>query len=56
MTKMTKRSSKMDPKTMYDIRNFENQVHDIFTTGEIQDSFTLYAGRRSNCKQASVRI
>ena len=47
MTKMTKDQAKWILKTMYDIRNFENQVHDIFTTGEIPGFVHLYAGEEA---------
>lgn len=34
-------------KTMYDIRNFEDEVHRIFTTGEIPGFVHLYAGEEA---------
>lgn len=47
MEKLTKDKAKWVYKTMNDIRNFENEVHNIFTTGEIPGFVHLYAGEEA---------
>lgn len=47
MEKMTKQQAEWIYKTMNDIRNFEDTVHQIFTTGEIPGFVHLYAGEES---------
>ncbi len=47
MEKMTKEKAQWVYKTMNDIRNFEDEVHDIFTTGEIPGFVHLYAGEEA---------
>lgn len=47
MEKMTKQKAEWIYKTMNDIRNFEDEVHRIFTTGEIPGFVHLYAGEEA---------
>ena len=47
MSKISKKEAKWMLKTMHDIRNFENEVHAIFTTGEIPGFVHLYAGEEA---------
>lgn len=47
MEKMTKQRAEWIYKTMNDIRNFEDEVHRIFTTGEIPGFVHLYAGEEA---------
>ncbi|MCH4168721.1 MAG: thiamine pyrophosphate-dependent dehydrogenase E1 component subunit alpha [Streptococcaceae bacterium] len=47
MKKLTKDQAKWILKTMYDIRNFENEVHRIFASGEIPGFVHLYAGEEA---------
>lgn len=47
MEKMTKQQAEWIYKTMNDIRNFEDEVHRIFTTGEIPGFVHLYAGEEA---------
>ena len=47
MEKMTKKQATWIYKTMNDIRNFEDTVHQIFTTGEIPGFVHLYAGEEA---------
>ena len=47
MEKMTKQQAEWIYKNMNDIRNFEDEVHRIFTTGEIPGFVHLYAGEEA---------
>lgn len=47
MEKMTTEQATWIYKTMNDIRNFEDEVHRIFTTGEIPGFVHLYAGEEA---------
>ncbi|MBO0477254.1 thiamine pyrophosphate-dependent dehydrogenase E1 component subunit alpha [Vagococcus sp. DIV0080] len=47
METMTKQQAEWIYKTMNDIRNFEDEVHRIFTTGEIPGFVHLYAGEEA---------
>ncbi|MGX7025904.1 thiamine pyrophosphate-dependent dehydrogenase E1 component subunit alpha [Vagococcus hydrophili] len=47
MEKMTKQQAEWIYKTMNDIRNFEDEVHGIFTKGEIPGFVHLYAGEEA---------
>lgn len=47
MEKMTKQKAEWIYKAMHDIRNFEDEVHRIFTSGEIPGFVHLYAGQEA---------
>ncbi|MGO2101070.1 thiamine pyrophosphate-dependent dehydrogenase E1 component subunit alpha [Vagococcus salmoninarum] len=47
MEKMTKEKAAWAYQTMQDIRNFEDEVHRIFTTGQIPGFVHLYAGEEA---------
>ncbi|MGY3766644.1 thiamine pyrophosphate-dependent dehydrogenase E1 component subunit alpha [Vagococcus vulneris] len=47
MEKMTKQKAEWIYQTMHDIRNFEDEVHRIFTRGEIPGFVHLYAGEEA---------
>lgn len=47
MTKLTKEKAAWVYRTMSDIRNFEDEVHRVFTTGQIPGFVHLYAGEEA---------
>lgn len=47
MEKITKQKAEWIYKAMHDIRNFEDEVHRIFTSGEIPGFVHLYAGQEA---------
>lgn len=47
MTKLTKEKASWVYRTMSDIRNFEDEVHRIFTSGQIPGFVHLYAGEEA---------